>query len=94
MKRLLRLRIRAAQSATCICDACATVTHCDASHGIAVARDDALTRSFGLQSHCDHWVDEHPNIRGSLLKVNRLRAALSGAARSTGHAVKSPAALT
>jgi hypothetical protein len=49
MKRLLRLRVRAAQSATCICDACATVTHCDASHGIAVARDDALTRSFGLQ---------------------------------------------
>jgi hypothetical protein len=46
MKRLLRLRIRPAQSATCFCDACATVTHCDASHCIAAARDDALTHSL------------------------------------------------
>jgi hypothetical protein len=49
MKRLLRLRVRPVQSATCFCDACATVAHCDASHRIATARDDALSRSVGLR---------------------------------------------
>jgi hypothetical protein len=49
MKRLLRLRVRTAQSATCFCDACATVTHCDASHGIAAARDAALRHTGGLR---------------------------------------------
>ena len=44
-----RLRVRPAQSATCFCDACATVTHCDASHRIAAARDDTLSRSVGLR---------------------------------------------
>jgi hypothetical protein len=45
VKRLLRLRVRASQPATCFCDACATVTHCDAGHRIASARDDALSHS-------------------------------------------------
>jgi hypothetical protein len=45
MKRLRFVRSRPTQSATCFCDACATVTQCDASHRIAAARDDALTRS-------------------------------------------------
>jgi hypothetical protein len=46
MKRLLRLRVR--QSATCFCDACATVTRCDASRRMDAVRHDALIHSFGL----------------------------------------------
>jgi len=49
MKRLLRLRVRAALSATCFCDACATVTHCDAGRRITAARDDALTHLLLLR---------------------------------------------
>jgi hypothetical protein len=49
MRRLLRLRVRAAQSTMCFCDACATVTHCDAGYRIASARDDALTHSLLLR---------------------------------------------
>jgi hypothetical protein len=48
MKRLLRLRVRAAQAATCFCDACAMVTHCDASHRMDDIRQDTLSRSVGL----------------------------------------------
>jgi hypothetical protein len=46
MKRLLRLWVRPAQSATCFCDGCATVTRCDAGHRVAAARDAALTHSL------------------------------------------------
>ena len=45
MKRL-RLRARRAHSATCFCDACAAVTHCDTAHRIDTARQEALTRSL------------------------------------------------
>jgi hypothetical protein len=50
MKQRLRLRVRSAQSATtCFCDECATVTDCDAGHGITAVRDDALTHSLLLR---------------------------------------------
>jgi hypothetical protein len=48
MKRLLRLRVRAAQSATCFCDARATVTHCDAGHRMDAIRQDTLSRNVAL----------------------------------------------
>ncbi len=48
MKRLLRVRARPAQSATCFCDACATVAHCDAGHRMDAIRRDSLSRGFGL----------------------------------------------
>jgi hypothetical protein len=38
MKRLLRLRVRAAQPATCFCDAYATVTQCHAGHRVDAIR--------------------------------------------------------
>jgi hypothetical protein len=46
MKRLRFVRSNRAQSATCFCDACATVTHCDAGRRIATVRDDALTHAL------------------------------------------------
>jgi hypothetical protein len=49
MKRLMRLRVRPAKSATCFCDACATVSRCDASDRMDAIRQDALTRSFYLR---------------------------------------------
>jgi hypothetical protein len=48
MKRLLRGRVRPVQSATCFCDACATVTHGDASYRMDAIRQDTLSRSVGL----------------------------------------------
>jgi hypothetical protein len=49
MRRLPRLRVRPSQWGMCFCDACATVTHCDAGHRITAARDDALTHSLLLR---------------------------------------------
>ena len=49
MRRPLRLRVRVAQSGTCFCDACATVTPCDAGHRIASARDDPLSHALLLR---------------------------------------------
>lgn len=48
MKRFRRRAqsARSAQSATCFCDACATVTHCDTSYHINTIRQDALSRSL------------------------------------------------
>ncbi len=46
MKWLRFVRPGPAQSATCFCDACAMVTHCDAGRRVAAVRDDALTRAL------------------------------------------------
>jgi hypothetical protein len=45
VRRLRRPRARR-HSATCFCDACTTVTHCDTSYRIAAIRDNAETRAL------------------------------------------------
>jgi len=40
---------RGQRGSVCFCDACGTVANCDTSYRIDAAREDAITRSFGLR---------------------------------------------